>query len=212
MRPPPVALALAAAVAVAASADEAWRELERLRSALAADGPLSATFQQAFVPAGFAAGDTESGVVALSLPDCLRWDYRDPYPKSFLVCGDRAWSWVEGEPRGHRFTIEAERETGLDLLLLPAAELAARYRSQTSRTTGGELEIVLEPLAEGGDLVVANLVLDGEGRRPRALEWRDREGNVTSFRFDTWRELEDGERFTPPPGLEWSDPGGEEVR
>ena len=57
--------------------------------------------------------------------------------------------------------------------------------------------------------MAANLVLDAGGERPAALDYRDREGNVTSFRFDDWRALDaDGaaDLFSPPPGLEWSDP------
>jgi hypothetical protein len=211
MRAPARTLAAAGAVALlaaarAGAADDPWRAIEALREALAADGPVEATFRQSFVPAGFTTGDTESGAVALSLPDCLRWDYREPDRKSFLVCGARAWSWVEGEPRGQRFTIEADREIGLDLLLLPAAELAGRYRAAAHRSAAGELEIELEPLAADGALAVANLVVSADGRRPAALDWRDREGNVTSFRFDGWRDLADGERFAPPPGLDWADP------
>jgi hypothetical protein len=191
---------------VAAAADDPWQAIETLRVALAADGPVEAEFSQSFVPAGFTTGDTESGAVALSLPDCLRWDYLEPDRKSFLVCGARAWSWVESEPQGQRFTIEADREIGLDLLLLPAAELAMRYRATAHRSAQDELEIVLEPLAADGALAVANLVIAAGGRRPAALDWRDREGSVTSFRFSGWRELADGDRFAPPLGLEWSDP------
>lgn len=188
-------------------ADDPWRAIERLRAALAADGPLEAAFQQSYVPVGFSSGDTESGALALSLPDCLRWDYTDPDPKSFLVCGARAWSWLEGEPRGQRFTIEADRELGLDLLLLPASELASRYRAASHRLPSGEIEIVLEPLAGDSDLQVANLILSSDARRPRALDWRDREGNVSSFRFSGWTALADGDRFSPPPSLDWSSPG-----
>jgi hypothetical protein len=199
----------------AATADDAapWPSLEALRNALAQDGQLFADFRQSYVPAGFSSGDTESGTIALSMPDCLRWDYTEPDRKSFLVCGARAWSWVEGEPRGQRFTIEPDRETGLDLLLLPASELADRYRASAHRQPAGGLEIVLEPLAEDGALAVANLVIGADGRRLEALDWRDREGSVTSFRFSRWRRLADGERFAPPLALEWAGPdAGEGVR
>ena len=198
---------VALGVEASAAVDDPWRAIETLRAALAADGPLTAEFRQSYVPAGFTTGDTEAGAVALSLPDCLRWDYTDPDRKSFLVCGARAWSWIEGEPRGQRFTIEADRETGLDLLLLPAAELAARYRASAQRAADQALEIVLEPLAADGPIAVANLTLAHDGRRIEALDWRDREGSVTSFRFSHWRALADGDRFAPPLAIEWSDPG-----
>lgn len=202
-----LAACLALGGVAAAADDDPWLAIEHLRAALAADGPLQADFRQSYLPAGFTSGDTEAGTAALSLPDCLRWDYTEPDRKSFLVCGARAWSWVEGEPRGQRFTIEADRETGLDLLLLPASELAVRYRASTHRLAAGQLEIVLEPLAADGALAVANLVLAPDGRRIEALDWRDREGSVTSFRFARWRGLADGDRFAPPPELDWSDAG-----
>jgi len=205
-----LAVAILTSLATLAAAPDAaeapWAAVEGLRAALAADGPVEADFRQSFVPAGFTTGDTEAGAVALSLPDCLRWDYTEPDRKSFLVCGARAWSWVEGEPRGQRFTIDADQELGLDLLLLPASELAARYRATAHRLPQGELELVLEPLAADGDLAVANLVLTADGRRPAALDWRDREGNVTSFKFESWHALADGDRFAPPVALEWAEP------
>jgi len=208
-----VALAIALTLSIvtlaerpAGAADDPWRALEGLRSALAAAGPLSARFEQSYLPAGFSAGDSESGDLALSLPDCLRWDYSEPYRKSFLVCGSRAWSWVEGEPRGQRFTIEADREMGLDLLLLPADELAVRYRASAHRLADGALELTLEPKAENAQVVVASLTLESSGELPRTLEWRDGEGNVSSFHFSAWQPLADGEPFAPPPALEWSEP------
>ena len=186
--------------------EDPWRALERVRGELAHGGPLGAEFTQSYVPAGFESGDSESGTVALELPDCLRWDYTQPDAKSFLVCGSRAWSWVEGEPKGRRATIDAADERGLDLLLLPSAELARRYRLTASPTADGSSELVFEPLDAESELLAANLVIESQGSRPVALEWRDREGNVTSFRFRDWRKLEAGDRFSPPAALEWSDP------
>lgn len=183
-----------------------WRALEAVRGELSHAGPLGADFTQSYVPAGFESGDSESGSVALGLPDCLRWDYAQPYAKSFLVCGARAWSWVDGEPKGRRATIDASGERGLDLLLLPSAELAKRYRLTLSRTAEGGTELAFEPLDAESDLAAANLVLDAAGSLPVALDWRDREGSVTSFRFRSWHALESTGIFSPPPALEWTDP------
>jgi hypothetical protein len=224
--PHPVLLALALAVGAAAgtpapraavaaapgaapgsrAAIEPWQALERLRGELAHAGTLGTEFTQSYVPAGFESGDTETGTVALGLPDCLRWDYRQPYAKSFLVCGAHAWSWVEGEPRGQRVAIDADRELGLDLLLLSSAELARRYRVSSSATPDGGVELTFEPIDPDSELLVANLFVDAGGGRPVALEWRDREGSVTSFRFRAWRAIEAADSFSPPAALEWTDP------
>ena len=56
------------------------------------------------------------------------------------------------------------------------------------------------------ELLAANLVVEAGGVRPVALEWRDREGSVTSFRFRDWRALDATDLFAPPPALEWSEP------
>ena len=198
--------AFAAPAGGAESAADPWQALDRLRRELAAGGVLQADFVQVFTPAGFSTGETESGRLELSMPDCLRWDYVEPYRKSFLVCGSRAWSWVENEPRGQRVTIDARREAGLDLLLLPAGELSGRYRARSESLGEGRIGLALEPLDPDSALVAANLEIEAGGDRPAALDYRDREGNVTSFRFTNWRPLEDADVFSPPPGIEWTEP------
>jgi outer membrane lipoprotein-sorting protein len=194
------------AAAPAAAAEDPWAALDRLRRAMAGDRALTARFVQTFTPAGFASGEVESGRVAISLPDCLRWDYREPYSKSFLVCGARAHSWVDGEPRGQRTTIEARHEMGLDLLLLPIGELRERYRVTAEITADKQLDLALVPLAADSPLAAANLALDVRRDRLVTLEYRDREGNVTSFRFSDYHPLEQLEVFEPPAGIEWQDP------
>lgn len=198
-------LAGAPLLAAEPAAEEPWAALARLRARMAAAG-LAADFVQTFRPAGFSSGDVESGRVALQLPDCLRWDYLEPYRKSFLVCGSRAHSWVEGEPRGQRTNLEARHEMGLDLLLLPIEELRGRYRAAAQVASAGELDLVLEPLAPDSPLVAANLALDSARERLSALDYRDREGNVTSFRFSGWRPLDDPDVFTPPREIDWQEP------
>ncbi|KAB2962796.1 MAG: outer membrane lipoprotein carrier protein LolA [Thermoanaerobaculia bacterium] len=199
-------VALAAPGRAEDPAPDPWRTLEALRRGLAAGGPLHADFVQTFTPAGFSSGETESGRLSLAMPDCLRWDYVEPFRKSYLICGSRAWSWVESEPRGQRITIDPDRESGLDLLLLGGDELARRYRAVATRRSDGEVDLALEPLDEAAPLVAANLAVTGPDSRPTVLDYRDREGNVTSFRFSDWRPLEADGVFSPPQEVEWNEP------
>jgi hypothetical protein len=161
------------------------------------------------VPAGFESGDSESGTVALGLPDCLRWDYSQPSAKSYLVCGARAWSWVEGEPKGQRAD-RRHRRARPRSPAPPSAELARRYKATLSKSADGNSELAFEPLDADSELLAANLVVDVAGERPVALDWRDREGSVTSFRFRSWHALEATDLFSPPAALEWSDPAAPE--
>lgn len=199
------ALALLAALPAGGDTDP-WSALDGVRRQMAAAGGLAAEFTQSFTPAGFRTGEVESGRIAIALPDCLRWDYLEPYRKSFLVCGSRAHSWVEGEPRGQRATIEARHEMGLDLLLLPISELETRYRATVQPTSENRLDLALEPIDPEAPLAAVNLTLDPAGARLVALDYRDREGNVTSFRFTGYGPLADPDAFTPPPDIDWAEP------
>jgi hypothetical protein len=189
-----------------ASAIDPWQALTELRLHLAASGALVAKFRQTFVPAGFATGDEESGRVALALPDCLRWDYLDPYPKSYLLCGSRLHTWAAGEPQGERLHVEARDEAGLDLLLLPVDELRGRYTAAARPAGGGTIAVQLVPTATDSRIVQAELAFDLASQRPTNLSYRDRDGNVSTFRFETFELLDDDRLFTPPTTLIWKEP------
>lgn len=183
-----------------------WQALSELRLHLAASGDLTATFVQRFVPAGFSSGDEERGTVAIALPDCLRWDYADPYPKSYLLCGARLHAWVRGEPQGQRMAVQAEEEAGLDLLLLPIARLRERYRATAESPGGGRIAVHLTPVGAGVSLSAATFTFDPSSQRPTTLAYRDRDGNSTRFDFGDFTLLDDPAIFTPPPALEWKEP------
>ncbi len=112
------------AAAPQAPAIDPWRALTELRLHLAASGALGAKFRQSYVPAGFATGDEETGRVALALPDCLRWDYSEPYPKAYLLCGSRLHTWVTGEPVVSRAQVKGEQaDSGLTQGLDPVKKV-----------------------------------------------------------------------------------------
>jgi outer membrane lipoprotein carrier protein len=183
-----------------------WRALEELRLHLAASGDLAAPFTQTYVPAGFATGDEEQGKLTLALPDCLRWDYAEPYPKSYLLCGSRLHTWVQGEPQGQRLAVVPEEQPGLDLLLLSSAELRKRYSARGRAAAQGRIEVVLTPKAAESRLADVSFELDRATQRPTAIAYSDRDGNRTRFRFGDFRLIDDPAIFTPPPTLEWREP------
>lgn len=183
--------------------DGALTTLRQVRQSLVEAGPRRATFVQTYVPAGFSSGETERGELAIALPDCLRFDYTEPYPKSFLLCGETAHYWNPEDGTGRRYTIDREEEPGLDLVLLGIDEIEARYRLEGETTEAGLRTIHLEPRREAIAIVHATLLIDPETRRLVGLSYEDAEGNLTRFEISGYAPLDAGERFVPPDGIAW---------
>jgi hypothetical protein len=176
--------------------------LDELRDGLTADSPLAIDFSQTFTPAGFSSGDTEAGVLSLQLPACARWDYSEPFPRSYLLCDKVAYAWNPGETSGRRFEISPDEQEGLDLLRLNVDELRQQYKATTESSAAG-LEIHLEPVEESTTVSQATLTLPVDQSRLISLEFVDNEGNRTLFDLGGSRALDSVEFFAPPSGMEW---------
>jgi outer membrane lipoprotein-sorting protein len=185
---------------IAAAPVDPWERLAALRARLADQGARSAEFTQTYRPAGFGAGESERGRFSVSLPDCLRWDYTDPEPKSFLLCGGDVYSWIPGETGGRHGRFDPRREAGLDLMLLAVDELRGRYRAM-----GSGREIVLEPSSREAALRTATLVLDEDGGGLSAIRYTDLDGNETRFELRDWKAGATPAAFEPPAGIRWSE-------
>lgn len=181
-----------------------WASLEQVRGRLAAAGPRVAEFDHLYVPAGFSQGERETGRLALSLPDCLRWDYGQPYPKSFLVCGNLAHYWNSEDKTGRRLRIDSQSEPGLDLLLLPTEQLKSRYQARSEVLPGGQVRLHLTPLRAMAEIKDATLTLDTGGGVLTGLAYQDLEGNRTEFIIRTYAPFSETGLFSPPPGIEWT--------
>jgi len=201
------ALAVFAGVAAAAEAPDPWQVLQGVRQSLVDAGPTGATFTQTYVPAGFSSGDTEAGRLALALPDCLRWDYQDPYPKGFLLCGGVAHSWNPQDKTGRRYRVDRKKEPGLDLLLLGVDDLKNRYRAASRAVEGEKVAVDLAPKTpgKGEELTDASFLVDSASRRLVEVSYHDREGNLTRFIIKDYKGLPRQGQFSPPTGIRWED-------
>jgi outer membrane lipoprotein-sorting protein len=188
----------------AAQDSEPWALLQKVRQSLVDAGPTGAVFTQTYVPAGFTSGEQESGRLALSLPDCLRWDYQDPYPKSFLLCGGLAHSWNAQDKTGRRYRIDRRNEPGLDLLMLGVDDLKKRYNA-TARTVDGKVEVSLDPKTKMTELADAVLVVDPASLRLVRVAYHDQEKNLTRFEIREYRDLSSEGQFSPPRTIRWED-------
>ncbi|HKH45293.1 MAG TPA: outer membrane lipoprotein carrier protein LolA [Thermoanaerobaculia bacterium] len=201
---------LVAAVAFAASAARAqqpdpWSLLDGVRASLVEAGPTGAKFTQTYIPAGFSSGEKESGRLALQLPDCLRWDYDEPYPKSFLLCGGVAHSWNPQDKSGRRYRVDRQNEPGLDLLLLGVSDLKGRYQATSRAADGGRVEIALSPKGKITELTDATFTIDPAAHRIVQVSYHDREGNLTRFEIGGYQGLPRQGQFSPPGGINWED-------
>lgn len=196
-------LPLYGAIARAATADP-WRLLEQARERLIASGGLAAEFTQTYVPAGFSSGEEESGRLFLALPNCLRWDYETPYPKTYLICGEMVHTWNPGEPSGRKTRVEARQEPGLDLLMLSVDRLRTRYTATVVQAGEQEIEIQLDPTGEADVFATATLWVEAGEMRPMRIAYQDLEGNRTTFLISDYRALDPSLAvFAPPADLEW---------
>ena len=185
-----------------------WAALDAARKSLTAAGPEQAHFVQTYVPAGFHSGEKETGTLALALPDCLRWDYQDPYPKSFLVCGERAYAWNPEDGRGQQSKVDRRNQPGLDLLLLPVDELSGRYDASAEASGPDRVAVHLAPragMAGRTEVTKATLVVDTGANRLVEVTYEDHEGNRTTFEISGYKALADPRLFEPPAGIVWSD-------
>jgi hypothetical protein len=197
-----------AARAQNAAAPDPWSVLQGVRQSLVAAGPTGADFSQVYIPAGFTSGETETGGLSLNLPDCLRWDYQSPYPKSFLLCGGMVHFWNLDDKTGRRYAINRHSEPGLDLLLLGVEDLKGRYRASSRRLEGGRIEVSLVPASAQGRreaLADASFIVDPSSERLAEVAYHDREGNLTRFQIKSYHGLPRSGQFSPPSGIRWEE-------
>jgi outer membrane lipoprotein-sorting protein len=195
-----------------APAPDPWSVLQSVRRSLVEAGPVAANFSQVYIPAGFSEGETETGRLSLSLPDCLRWDYQNPYPKGFLLCGEVVHTWNSEDKVGRRYRVDRKNEPGLDLLLLGVDDLKGRYAAAGRAAAGGRVEVTLTPRAPAAgagrpeELADARLVVDPATRRVVAISYHDREGNLTRFELAAYQALPRQGQFSPPRDIRWEEP------
>ena len=201
----PAASSAPSAPSSSSTAADPWAWLTRVRRSLVEAGPTTANFSQTYIPAGFTAGEKESGSLSLHLPDCLRWDYLDPYPKGFLLCGEMVQAWNPEDHTGRRYRIDRKNEPGLDLLLLGVDDLKARYNAVTRSSPNGQIEIAFSPKGKAGELSDALLAVDPTTLRVVQVSYHDREGNLTRFQLADYRPLARPGQFSAPPGIQWEE-------
>jgi outer membrane lipoprotein carrier protein len=186
------------AVNTARAADEHYNRLQSLKS----------TFTEIYQAPGISR--SESGVLWLKKPGRMRWEYRDPKEKLFLVDSQNAYFYVPGERQARKTSLKK-----IDDLRSPLRYLLGKAKLEKD-LEGLSLAPDVAPIQPG------NLVLRGV---PKAMKDRISEvlleispahqitriviqgtdSTVTEFRFAEMEEnvpIQDSFfRFTPPQGV-----------
>lgn len=154
----------------------------------------------------------ESGVLLLSRGAKMRWDYRQPEPKLFLVDGKRQYTWIPSENRVYRerLKVSEDRRTPILLLLgrlhwrkvfsqVALEESGNRgtllLRARPKDDSQGDREVVLE--VEKNTLHLIRITIDNMDRSRMEFVFF---GVVENPRVDPQKFV-----FRAPPGVEMVD-------
>ncbi|MFQ5526838.1 MAG: outer membrane lipoprotein carrier protein LolA [Thermoanaerobaculia bacterium] len=200
-------LVLATGATTTVDAADPWTLVSLARNELQSGSPLEARFTQTFLPSGFSTGDLESGALYVDLPLCIRFEYTEPFPKNFLLCGDWVYTWNPGEVSGRRFLATDDEAEGLDLLRLEVDELETRYRAELAPNRDERTVVNLISMDPEAEIRAASLELDrrqvgAATHSLHALAYEDRSGNRTRFEISGYRPLAEV-AVLRPPALEW---------
>ncbi|MGH9606951.1 MAG: LolA family protein [Terracidiphilus sp.] len=165
---------------------------------------LKADFTESYE--GLGMKRTESGRLILLKPGRMRWDYRSPPGKLFLLDGKFSWSYTPGDSHVLRIPAKDLNDLRSPLrYLLGHAELARELNG-----------LAVEP-APGGQFTLTGIPKNMENRVARlaltvtadgtitGIEIKETDGAVTRFTFSS--EQPDAPisasafRFMPPPGV-----------
>jgi outer membrane lipoprotein carrier protein len=187
------------AVTTARAVDAHYNHLKSFRAA----------FTEAYTGPGVSR--TENGILWLKKPGRMRWDYRQPREKLFLIDGQTAYFYVPGEAQARKTSVK-----NIDDIRSPLRYLLGKTKLEK------ELEALslapdVKPL-ESGNIVLRGIPKEMKDRvsdvvlevsptgQIYRIEVHEVDGTSTDFRFSNLEEnisIQDSLfRFTPPAGVE----------
>src|SRR5580765_3374087 len=171
------------------------------------------TFKAAFteIYQGDGISRTESGTLWLKKPGRMRWEYRVPREKLFLIDSQNAYFYVTGDRQARKTPIKK-----LDDIRSPLRYLLGKTKLE-KELEGLSLAPDLAPIQTGDTVLrgvpkamkdrVSEVVLEvSAAHQIHRIVIHSVDGTITDFRFSQMEEdvpVQDSLfRFTPPPGVE----------
>jgi len=176
------ALAAAAAPAPTAPAAETARRVEERHKSVR---DLQARFVQTYRSRLLGREIVERGTVSIKSPGRMRWEYRDPEPKTFVSDGKTFYFYV---PADKQVIVRDQADTrGVTAQLLAGRLEILEHFEVGMETLEGRERLRLTP--RKADPELERLYLDVDGSyRIRGIEIVDPQGNESRFEFQDLRE------------------------
>jgi outer membrane lipoprotein carrier protein len=192
----------------------AWGQTDVRATAHAVDEHYNhlKTFKAAFteIYQGEGISRTESGTLWLKKPGRMRWEYRSPREKLFLIDSENAYFYVTGDRQARKTPVK-----NLDDIRSPLRYLLGKTKLE-KELEGLSLAPDVAPI-QTGDLVlrgvpkvmkdrVSSVILEvSPEHQIHRIVLHGVDGTVTEFRFSQMEEnvpVQDSLfRFVPPPGV-----------
>lgn len=164
-----------------------------------------AGFVQKFRPRGFQKDQTETGSVLFGTSPRMRWTYTRPESKIFIFDGTTSWLYVPGEKQVtvNRLS-DGDRKALPFLLLGDGKTINQHYTVKESRSRSAvTVELVSRDASQ--PVRTITLVTSPKDHLIRKLEYRDKQGNRTTFEFSNHRKVKTSPAqfaFAPPAGVQ----------
>ncbi len=168
-------------------------------------GSLQVSFSETYAGAG-QMRRTEGGVLFLSKPGRMRWEYSQPKGKLFVSDGKLLWMYTPADNRAEKMSLKETGDMRAPLaFLLGKLNFQKEFRNIQGRADAGGTHIAAEPVS--GDLpytAVEFLVTADFRIREVTVTGYDR--SILQFAFDDEKMDPPLDaklfRFAPPPGAE----------
>jgi outer membrane lipoprotein carrier protein len=193
-----IPLRAADAAGIARAVDEHYNRLQTLKG----------TFTEIYQAPGVSR--SESGVLWLKKPGKMRWEYREPKAKLFLVDSENAYFYVSGESQARKTSLKK-----VDDVRSPLRFLLGKTKLE-KELDGVSLAPDITPVQPGNVVLrgvpknmqdrVAEILLEiSPGDEIRRIVIQATDGTVTDFRFSGLESNvpvpDSFFRFQPPPGV-----------
>ena len=149
---------------------------------------------------------TESGLLLLSKPGRMRWEYSEPKGKLFVSDGKTLWLYTPAGNRAEKMSLKDTGDMRAPLaFLLGKLNFNKEFRNIQWKTEGPSTRITAEPAVENLPYTAVEFLVTPDSRIEEvAVTGYDR--SVIRFRFDGEKlgPALDSKifRYQPPPGVE----------